>query len=372
MKVLIATGLYPPQIGGPATYTVFLEKHLPLHGITPVVLPYGRVHRYPKILRHFLFTLMIIMKARKVDVLYALDTVSVGLPVRIASLLTRTPYMLRVPGDYAWEQGQQRYGVKETLDVYLLHRPHHPMVRLMAAIQRHVAVHATHVIVPSEYLKGVVVGWGVSSERVTRVYSALKEIVVADSKEVLRQKYGYSSWTITTAGRLVPWKGMHAVIRVIKRLKNEGISAHLEIIGDGVSRNELEGLVGDLELSDSVIFRGAVSRDELAERIKASDAFVLNTSYEGLSHQLIEVMYLGVPIVTTHVGGNPELITHEKTGLLVAYNDEEALYAALMRYHTQGALSEGVAREAKRRVQAFHEDAVVTEFITCMKKIWKY
>jgi len=110
MKLLIATGLYAPEIGGPATYTAFLEKHLLRYGVAYEVLPFSVVRKYPKVIRHFAYLIKLLLRSRGTTALYALDTVSVGLPVCIASFLTRKPYLLRVPGDYAWEQGQQRYG----------------------------------------------------------------------------------------------------------------------------------------------------------------------------------------------------------------------------------------------------------------------
>lgn len=371
MNILIATGLYPPDIGGPATYTVFLEKHLPKHHIACMVIPYGTVRKYPKIIRHLMYTLKLIISAKKVDMLYALDTVSVGLPVRIASMLTRTPYILRVPGDYAWEQGQQRFGISETLDAYLTHTQSERAVRMLARIQSHVARHALHVVVPSEYLKKIVMHWGVPAEHITRIYSALKEILVPESKDVLRTQCGYHGWTITTAGRLVPWKGMHALVRIVKKMYNAGIGVHLEVLGDGVCRSELEALAETLGVSAYVHFCGVLGRDEMARRIKASDIFVLNTSYEGLSHQLIEVMSLGTPIVTTDVGGNPELITSGETGTLVAYNDEDALYEAMLRFRDDETYRTVCTTNARERTTLFHEDAVVQEFITLTQLLWK-
>src|SRR3989344_2738828 len=110
-RILVATGLYPPDIGGPATYTKMLETHLPKRGVELTVAPYGWVRRYPKIFRHTAFMWKLIRESRGCDAIYALDPVSVGLPALIASKITRKPLFLRIVGDYAWEQGQLRFGV---------------------------------------------------------------------------------------------------------------------------------------------------------------------------------------------------------------------------------------------------------------------
>ena len=79
-KVLIATGLYPPEIGGPATYTKLLETRLPEYGFEISVLPFSSVRHLPKIIRHAAYFLKCLSRARAADIVFAQDPVSVGLP----------------------------------------------------------------------------------------------------------------------------------------------------------------------------------------------------------------------------------------------------------------------------------------------------
>ncbi len=102
MKVVIATGLYPPDIGGPATYTKFLERHLPRFGVDFSVVSFSTVRRYPRIIRHIIYFVRLLKAGWSADILYALDTVSVGIPTALASAVLRRKFYLRVPGDYAW------------------------------------------------------------------------------------------------------------------------------------------------------------------------------------------------------------------------------------------------------------------------------
>jgi glycosyltransferase involved in cell wall biosynthesis len=373
MNILIATPLYPPQIGGPATYTVFLEKHLPKNGYEITVMPFTSVCMYPKIIKHIVYTYRLIRSARTVDILYALDTVSVGVPVRIASFLSRKPYILRVPGDYAWEQGQQRFGITQNLDEFHNEKKKHPFfVRFFSWLQSGVAQHARHVIVPSEYLKSIVMRWNVSETNITRIYSVLREISIRETKNVLRKECGFKNeFVITSAGRLVPWKGFHALIDVIALFHNRGISIRLEILGDGICRKELEAYVHECNLDEYIHFRGILHRDEMARYIKASDVFILNTAYEGLSHQLLDVMSVGVPIITTHCGGNPELIDDRVTGRLIPYNDIQACSEAIEELRTMPERARRYVETAKARIHMFHEDVVIQDFIRCITTIWK-
>jgi glycosyltransferase involved in cell wall biosynthesis len=371
MKLLIATGLYAPEIGGPATYTAFLEKHLPRQGVAFEVLPYSVVRGYPKIFRHLVYLIKLMLHSRGVTAFYALDTVSVGLPVCTASFLLRKPYLLRVPGDYAWEQGQQRYGVTASLDDFQSTERLPLQVRILVSIQRWVARRALHIIVPSEYMKWIVAGWGVDMERITRIYSVLKDVVVTEPREVLRETFGYQDFVVTTAGRLVPWKGMKVLIDAVVSMRTNSVPVTLEIIGDGVCREELSAHVAKLGAEAHVHVRGMVSREELARRITASDAFVLNTAYEGLSHQLLEVMSIGVPIVTTPVGGNVELIKEGETGIFVPYDDREKIQEALEKLYTEPGSGKTRADRARMTLGMFREDVVITEFVTLLKILWK-
>ena len=156
MRILISTGLYFPDIGGPATYTKFLERHLPQNGIDFEVVAFTGVRKYPKIIRHLVYIFLLLKKGRNADIIYALDTVSVGVPALIASFLLRKTLYLRVPGDYAWEQGQQRFGITDTLDEYLVKKEKAFPVRVLAWLQYRVAKRAAKIIVPSEYMKTVV------------------------------------------------------------------------------------------------------------------------------------------------------------------------------------------------------------------------
>lgn len=358
--VLIATGLYPPDIGGPATYTVFLERCLPSHGVKTLVVPFGTVRAYPKLLRHFLYLGKLLQRGKRAQVIYALDTVSVGVPALIASCILRKPFYLRVPGDYAWEQGQQRSRLTVTLNEYLktTHRP--LLVRVLAWIQYRVASAAKVIVVPSEYMKIVVTSWGIERTKIKRIYSALNP---PETEAIEKDTGKKGAFSIITAGRLIPWKGMRAVIDAVTKLRAEGIPIKLTIAGSGPLGHELEAHVKDMDATDYIMLAGALEREDLARRITASDVFVLNTSYEGLSHQLLEVMWLKTVIVTTPVGGNRELIEDGKEGFFFPFNDIAALSAVLRSLYQDPSLRTTVANNARRSVEKFHEERIVPQIV---------
>jgi glycosyltransferase involved in cell wall biosynthesis len=368
MKVTIATGLYPPEIGGPATYAKMLEEELPAHGFEITTVPFGWVRRYPKVIRHVVYGWKLWRATADAEVLYALDPASVGLPALAVARLRRLPFLVRLGGDYAWEQGRVRFGVTDTLDEHHEHSEDWPfMVKQLARAQTYVVSRAKKVVVPSEYLKSVVQKWGISEEQIQVIYSALYPIEVTESRQKLREKLDIKHSTIVSIGRLVPWKGFEALIDVVEKLRDTYPQLTLIIIGDGPDKEKLETKVSQLQLSKHVWFTGSLTKDALGATVKASDVFVLNTAYEGLSHQLIEVMDIGTPIVTTRAGGNPELITDGVEGFLVEFNNQVELQEAIQRVLDHPESRERIVQSARGRSKEFSKEKTVLEIVSLLK-----
>ncbi|MCA9339930.1 MAG: glycosyltransferase family 4 protein, partial [Candidatus Saccharibacteria bacterium] len=372
MKVTIATGLYPPEIGGPATYAAMLETELPGHGFELTTVPFGWVRQYPKVLRHLVYAWKLWRESKGADMIYALDPTSVGLAAYLVARVRHKPFLVRLGGDYAWEQGRMRFGVTDTLDVFLTKRASWPfMVRQLAKVQTFVVSQAVRVVVPSEYLKRVVVQWGIDSKKIKVIYSALYPLEVHGTRQELREELECPYPTIVSAGRLVPWKGFSVLIDVVHRLKDRYPQIALVIVGDGAERAALEEKVAQLKLAQHVWFTGSITKDALGATIKAADVFVLNTAYEGLSHQLIEVMDIGTPIVTTDAGGNPELITDGVNGFLVEFNDVDALTEAIARVLGHPESRERLVQSARGRSKQFAKEEVVKEIVSLLTSIYE-
>jgi len=369
IRVLVATGLYPPDIGGPATYSRMLEEKLPAHGVNVVVIPFGIVRHLPKVVRHVVFAWKLFIASKDVDCIYALDPISVGVPSLLVSKLRGKPFLVRLGGDYAWEQGQQRFGLTLTLDEYTHNPKDIPLlVKLLAYIQTAVVDRAQLVIAPSEYLKNIIATWGIESKRITVMYSALFPLQVGDNKVSLREQLSYSGTVITSVGRLVPWKGFVELIDVFSELTKRYTDISLIIVGDGPQHDVLQEKIVKLGLQNKVRLLGRLGKEALGAAIKASDIFVLNTSYEGLSHQLLEVMELSVPIITTHVGGNPELIQDGVSGILVPIKNNDELFRALIRMIENESLRTLMVQGGRVRIIDFNQDAVVVRFAELIQR----
>lgn len=369
IKILIATGIFPPQVGGPATYSKLLLETLSNHGFEVRVLNFGSLLGFTKGIRHGVYFLKVFFAGFWADIVYAQDPVSVGLPAYIASVILRKKFFLKIVGDYAWEQGIQRYGVTDLLDTFSLeHKKYSVFVRMLKRTQLFVANGAHKVIVPSEYLKKIVSNWGVDQEKITVIYNAFNEPRVLQTKEELRKKLNFTGPVIISAGRLVPWKGFDTVISLMTEVIRHAPSTTLIIVGEGPMKNDLEVEAEKTQDRKSIVFTGKMNQPSLFEYIKAADLFVLNTSYEGFSHQILEVLALGTPIITTAVGGNVEIIKNEENGILVPYNDREKLLHAIISLLSDTDKASRLAENGKGKVKEFSEERMLSQLTQELKQ----
>jgi teichuronic acid biosynthesis glycosyltransferase TuaC len=172
--------------------------------------------------------------------------------------------------------------------------------------------------------KTEVVGNGIDTERFQPV-----------ARAAARARFGLpdSAKVLISVGALVERKGMHRVIDVLPALLEHRPDLHYLIVGgaspEGDNRTELTAQVARLGLADRVHFLGALPPDELKWPLSASDVFVLATRNEGWANVFLEAMACGLPVITTDVGGNAEVVCREELGSIVPFGDSAALQQAL-------------------------------------------
>jgi len=334
MKILLATPLYPPQSGGPSTYAKLLVDELPKRGIDVVLVKFGDVRHLPSGIRHAAYFFNCLFLGRKVDLIYALDPVSVGLPASWAAKMLGKKFMLRVPGDFVWEQGRQRFGVQEELDEFQT-KTFGKKVERLRRVQQKVANSAAKIVVPSEYMRRVVSGWMKNKSKVEVIYSSIHMPVVFELP-----KDRPDGFLVVTIARRVPWKGVEALEKVVGQEK----VWHFKLLAD-------------------------LPHKEAMGWVKAADVFALNSTYEGLSHALVEAMSLGTPVVATNVGGNPELIESGENGILIPPKDNESLYKALKEIEQNKEAAKARAQSAMEKTKQFSSEVAIEKLVQLLKHI---
>src|SRR5205823_8114129 len=141
---------------------------------------------------------------------------------------------------------------------------------------------------------------------------------------------------------LVPWKSVDAVIRLLPELPK----TRFVIAGDGYQRAQLEMLAQSAGVADRVLFLGDVPHASVPQYLAQADAFVLNSTYEGLPHVVLEAMAAQVPVIATNAGGTGEVVEHMVTGMLVRVGDSAGLKAAINQLWEDRELGRQLVAEA--------------------------
>ena len=212
------------------------------------------------------------------------------------------------------------------------------------------------------YLKKIVLGWGADQEKIRVIYNAifLKDKPTL-SREAAQEKIKIKGDIIITAVRLLPWKGVAMLIKIMRELKNINPDFKLVVAGGGPEEVVLRKMAAEYELTDKVFLLGSISQDELAIYYQAASIFVLNSGYEGLSHVVLDAMHYRLPIIASNIGGNPELIQDDYNGLLVEYNDYDAWLKAVDRLWRDHKLRERLASSPLVKLDIFNFNKMVAE-----------
>ncbi|MBU3968912.1 glycosyltransferase family 4 protein [Patescibacteria group bacterium] len=337
MKIVIATPVYPPEIGGPATYTVELVNRIKnKHNIiivtfadNPIILDRIKFlytsKKRPLPIRLLLFFLKLLFASRSADVIYVQNAMAAGLPAMLVSKLLRKPLVLKFVGDEAWERATQQKITTKELGEFLQNPDKNLKIKIMMIIQGIVLRNSDIITTPSLYL----------GEELKRAYkiknNSFKVNYNAMDDDENNEVYDASvkikkiKNQIMTTARLVVWKGIDGVIKAVSILKNKIPNIKLVVAGDGPEMDNLKKLVNDLNVSENVKLLGRVTRIETFKLRKESEIYVLNSTYEGLPHTVLTSFSSKIPVIATDIPGTNEVVYHKKTGLLVPPRNAEKL-----------------------------------------------
>ncbi|WP_394557284.1 glycosyltransferase family 4 protein [Priestia aryabhattai] len=200
--------------------------------------------------------------------------------------------------------------------------------------------YASHIIVLSDSFREPLIKLGAKNRNITTVITGIDYPVnQREGKEKNSQKL-----VITCVARLGPRKGHNYLFDALARLKKYTSNVEVLIVGDGQMREKLEKQKKALGLS-MVNFLG--SRDDVPSLLNKTDIFVLPTINDSLPISIIEAMHNGTAVISTNCGGIPELIKHNKTGIIVEPGDPEQLAHALKFLITNKEVRNKMSMNAK-------------------------
>lgn len=320
MKILITVGIFPPDIGGPAS---FVPKIAELysnsgHDVTVVCLTdrkqtdnlnfkVVRILRNQNLLIRWIKTVsQIIRQGYNADLLFVN-----GLPMEsyIANIFTRKKLIRKIVGDWAWERGMNKKIINESFDEFQNNK-HNLHLEIAKFSRGWTATKADLIITPSNHLKNVVKGWGVKENRIKVIYNGTKLKNKPDPIDDQPNDY----FKFITVGRLAPWKNIDIIIEALNDYKKANQNFIFYIVGSGPEEIKLKKLVNDLDLENFVTFTGQLQKDDLNYYLQKSDIYIQASSYEGLPHVILEAMSHNLSIISTPIGGTNEVIQDGKNG----------------------------------------------------------
>jgi glycosyltransferase involved in cell wall biosynthesis len=363
MRVLIVSGIWPPDVGGPASHAPDVAPYLRSRGhdvevVTtaasapaPEEYPVHWTSRsLPKGVIHARTAAEIARRARTANVVY-----TTGMFGRSASgaTLARRPYVVKLTADPAFERARRRGMVGGDVDEFQRSRGD-AAIRMLRVARDAELRHAAYVFTPSAYLRDLAVGWGVPPEHVSVLPNPSPPLPELRPRDELRAELGLDGIALAFAGRLTAQKSLGLAFEAVAA--NDGVT--LLVAGEGDERASLERRVAQLGLDGRVRFLGAQPRERVLELFRAADASILSSSWENFPHTVVEALTVGTPVLATATGGVAEVVQDGENGLLVPAGDAAALADAVRRFVADGALRDRLRAGAEPSVAAYAPELV--------------
>jgi glycosyltransferase involved in cell wall biosynthesis len=374
MRVLVVSGIWPPDVGGPASHAPDVAAYLHSRGHDVAVVttaaaqpaaqdyPVHWISRsLPKGLIHVRTAAEIARRAAHADVVY-----STGMFGRssMGAAAARRPYVLKLTADPAFERARRRGIVTGDVDEFQS-VDGGPAVRLLRLSRDAELRHAAYVFTPSAYLRELAVGWGVQPDRVSVLPNPSPLVPELRPRDALRSEFQIDGPTLAFAGRLTVQKALGDALAALSRV--EGVA--LLIAGDGDQRVPLEARVAELGLAGRVRFLGPLPRDRVVELFRAADASILSSSWENFPHTVVEALAVGTPVIATSVGGVAEVVHDGENGLLVAPGDIDGLAEAIRRFFADAALRDRLRAVSAASVEEYAPERVFARLEQMLDKV---
>jgi glycosyltransferase involved in cell wall biosynthesis len=374
VKVLIVSGIWPPDVGGPASHAPEVADFLRGrgHGVEvvttaasqPATEPYP-VHwvsrRVPRGVRHLRGAALIRSRARRADVVY---TTGMFGRSSAGALAARRPYVVKLTADPAFERSRRTGLVEGDVDAFQAGGGG-PGAGLLRGARDFELRRAAHVFCPSDWLRDLAVSWDVAPERVSVLPNPAPAVPELLPRDELKRSLGVNGATLAFAGRLTAQKSLGRALDAVAVA--DGVS--LLVAGDGPDRGALEARARELGIDDRVRFLGPQPRERVVELFRAADATILSSSWENFPHTVVEALAVGTPVLAMEAGGVAEIVRDGVNGLLVPAGDTDALAAAVRRYFGDAALRERLRGQATESVANYSAERVFSRLEDVLRSV---
>ena len=319
MDILITVGIFPPDIGGPASFVPKISKYLINKGHNVKIICLSdkehltykdevsviRINRsLPIIFRWFKTIAKIYNFSKKSDLIFVNG---LGTETTIANLFSRKKIIRKIVGDPVWERVYNKKLIHESFDDFQENK-HGIFISLQKIIRNWSIKKSNIIITPSQHLKTFIEKIGYEN----KIFVINNGVTIEETNKVIFQN---NIIQLLVVSRLVSQKNIDSIIKAVKVTENENII--LNIVGDGSEINNLKLLVKKYELDKKINFIGKIENTKLNEYLNNADIFIQASNYEGLPHSILEAMNFEIPILSTDVGGCSVLLNKGERGYII-------------------------------------------------------
>lgn len=319
MDILITVGIFPPDIGGPASFVPKIAKYLINKGHNVKIICLSdkehltykddinviRINRSSPIIFRWLKTIVkIYSNSKKSDLIFVNG---LGTETTIANLFIRKKVIRKIVGDPVWERVYNKNLIDESFDDFQENN-HGLSISLQKMIRNWSINKSNLIITPSQHLKNFIDKIGFDKN----IFVINNGVNIEQHNKVVLEN---NIIQLLVVSRLVSQKNIDLIIKAVKVMENENII--LNIVGDGSEINNLKLLVKKYELDKKINFIGKIENTKLNEYLKNADIFIQASNYEGLPHSILEAMNFEIPILSTDVGGCSVLLNKGERGYII-------------------------------------------------------
>ena len=316
----MTVGIFPPDIGGPATFVPKIAKYFQdelNYEIEILTLSENknsninddfsvkRIDRNLPIIYRWLKTIFTIYKLGKNKDLIFVN--GLGTEATIANIFLNKKIIRKIVGDPVWERAYSKAKISESFDEFQ-DKNYGFSISLQKKVRSFSIKKSDIVVTPSKHLKNFIINLGFKN----KIEIINNGVFIPEENTNI---FTNDQINITIVSRLVSHKNIKKIIRAISDLNDPLI--YLNIIGDGPELNQLQKISLESNNKDNIIFHGKLNRDDINHIFLKSDIYIQASNYEGLPHSLLEAMSYGIPVLCTPVGECKEILGNEDRGYIL-------------------------------------------------------
>ena len=329
MNILITAGIFPPDIGGPASFVPKISNFLIENGHNVKIICLSeiesnhtednldviRIKRSKNLPIRWIKTIYQIVKnGRRSDLIFVNG---LGVESTIANLILKKQLIRKIVGDPVWERAYNKKRTTESFDDFQNNK-HSFLIEVQKLLRNWSINSAEIVITPSEHLKSFVSGIGFSN-KILKINNGV------DITDIKRANESKADINLIIISRLVVQKNINIVIEAVKLLDNKNLK--LSIIGEGGEFSKLESAIHDLNLQNRVQLFGKIDNNKISQFLLTADIFIQASDYEGLPHSVLEAINYEVPILSTEAGGCKDLLNDGERGFIIPMPPDKKVIA---------------------------------------------